>query len=84
MKKINRTQALELMKGNKGHFFTVRFFKKNNEKRTLNGKYVSHDNLGYVKVSEMSKKKKGERDVRNVNLQTIFALKAGGIEYKIQ
>ena len=83
MKKINRTQALELMTNNKGRFFTVSFLKKDDSERTINGRYVSHDKLGYVKVSEMSKKKKGERDVRNVNLQTIFFLKANGNSYKI-
>lgn len=79
-KSISRTQALELMKNNKGHFFTAVFVTKEDKLRTINGQYLKDQGdsvLGYVKVTESSKAKKKSNAVRNVNLQTLQLLKIG-------
>jgi hypothetical protein len=85
-KKISVTKALELMKNNKGRFFTSVFTNKAGETRVINGQYLSGQNpseLGYVKVREASKLKAKENSVRNVNLQTLSELKISGVIYKI-
>lgn len=85
--KLSRTQALQLMQDNKGRFFTVTFSKKDGTARTLNGQYVAGQNpdpLGYVKVKEAGKMKSGENPIRNVNLQTLQAIKIGGKFYSVK
>ena len=85
--KISRKQALELMKNNKGHFFTATFTKKNGDLRTINCQYLKDQTnieLGYVKVKESGKAKKGENAVRNVNLQTLSELRIAGAVYTIK
>lgn len=83
--KIARSKALDLMKNNKGHFFTVTFIKQDSTTRTLNGQYVKDQTLsplGYVLVKEASKLKTGEKNpIRNVNLQTLQSLKIKGQVY---
>jgi hypothetical protein len=78
MKRISKEKALELMTNNKGRFFTATFIKKNGEERTINGKYKSVSKLGYVKIAEHNVGTKEAGRIRNVNLQTIKALKIGG------
>jgi len=59
-KTISKTKALELMKNNKGHFFTATFIKKEGDVRTMNCQYLkdqSTSELGYVKVKEAIKAK---------------------------
>lgn len=84
---ISRTQALLLMQDNKGHFFTAEFRKQDNSVRKLNGQYVPGqkvNGLGYVLVKEASKMKSGVNPIRNVNMQTLSALKIGGIQYQVK
>lgn len=85
--KISRTKALDLMKNNKGHFFTVEFKKQDGTIRKLNGQYVKdqkNSGLGYVMMKESSKlKAKDKEPIRNVNLQTLRSLKIGGVLYKV-
>lgn len=77
---ISRTQAMYFMQNNKGHFFTAKFITKKNNLRTINAQYLkdSKADLGYIKVRETGKLKKGEDGVRNVNLQTLEELTIGG------
>lgn len=76
---ISRLKALELMQESKGRFFTTTFIKKNGEERTINGKYQGLSKLGYVRVAEHDGGRlSGKNLIKNVNLQTISALKIGG------
>ena len=86
-KRITVTKALELMKNNKGRFFTAKFKNKSDEERVINGQYLSGQSpseLGYVKVRETSKLRAGEKAVRNINLQTLFEMKISGEVYVIK
>ena len=82
---ISRTQAQHFMENNNGHFFTATFVTKKEKLRTLNGQYLkdSTAQLGYIKVRETGKMKKGEDGVRNVNLQTLEQLKIGGKTFNV-
>jgi len=85
-KNISRTQALELMKNNKGHFFSAVFVTKGNKLRTINGQWLKDQgpsDLGYVKVRETSKLKSGKEAIRNVNLQTLELLKIAGKTFNV-
>lgn len=86
--RLSRTKALQLMKDNKGRFFTAVFTKKDGEVRKINAQYVPDQdlsNLGYVKVREASKLKTNPSDsIRQINLQTLKTLKVGGVEYQIR
>lgn len=85
---ISRTKALDLMKNNKGHFFTATFMKKDGSTRTINGQYLKDQgssNLGYVKVKESGKLKTDPNDsTRQINLQTLQVLKIAGKTYKVR
>ena len=84
---ITRTKALEKMKNNKGHFFTVEFIKEDGSLRKLNGQYIKDQTqspLGYVLVKEASKLKAGVNPIRNVNLQTLKSLKIGGTLHPVK
>lgn len=84
--KITRKKALDLMKNNKGRFFTVTFVKQDGTNRVLNGQYVKGQNpspAGYVLVKESGKLKTGQNPIRNVNLQTLKLLTIAGTTYKI-
>lgn len=86
--KITRKQALELMKNNKGHFFTATFVKKDGSTRVMNCQYLkdqSNSDLGYVKVKEAAKMKTSPSDcTRQINLQTLQSLTIGGQVHKIK
>lgn len=86
--KISRTKALDLMKNSKGHFFTVEFMKKDGSTRILNGQWVKNQtemHLGYILVKESAKlKAKVKEPIRNVNLQTLKALKIDGQVYQVR
>ena len=86
--RISRTKAYEMMKNNKGRFFTATFVKKDGEERTINCQFLkdqSELNMGYVKVRESSKLKTTPNDAtRQINLQTLKSLKIAGTEYKIR
>ena len=85
---ISKTKALELMENNKGHFFTATFIDKKNKERTMNCQYLkdqTYSKLGYVKVREAIKAKmKPEDAIRQVNLQTLKALRIAGNSYKVK
>lgn len=97
---ISRTKALEMMKGNKGHFFTATFQKKAakgktvGEMRTINCQYMTQQKdtpLGYIKVKEGKLLKQvknsngNENDaIRSINLQTLVALKIANKIYKVK
>lgn len=85
--KLSRKKALEMMKNNKGHFFTVTFFKKDGTLRTMNCQYLKDQDqieLGYVKVKEASKAKQGVNAIRNINLQTLKTIRIAGNTYTIK
>lgn len=83
---IGRKQALELMRNNKGRFFTATFVNKENNLRTINAQYLKDQgttDLGYVKVRETSKMKGEENSIRQINLQTLEELSIGGKTFKV-
>ena len=85
-KRISKTKALELILGNKGHFFTAEFAKKNGDLRVMNCQALKKQTskLGYVTVKEASKMRKDPKNaVRNINLQTITGLRIAGVTYKV-
>jgi hypothetical protein len=85
--RISRSKALELMKNNKGHFFTAVFTKVDGTERTINAQYLKDQGtsgLGYVKVREASKLKAGTTDnIRQINMQTLKRLKIQKKEYVV-
>lgn len=85
---ISRKKAYELMVGNKGHFFTATFVKQNGDERVMNCQYAKDNqsalSLGYIRVKETGKMKKGENPIRQINLQTLISLKIAGSFYKIR
>jgi hypothetical protein len=87
-KTISATKAVELMKNNKGRFFTVTFTKKDQSQRTLNGQWVKDQKTnakGYVLVKDAAKMKKTPTDcIRNVNLQTLHSISINGSTYRVQ
>lgn len=86
--KISRVKALEMMKNNKGRFFTVTFIKKDGTTRVLNGIYVKDQipsQLGYVLVKDAKlMKTKAKEQIRNVNLQTLATIKIAGNTYQVK
>jgi len=87
MTSISKTKACELMMGNKGHFFTAEFTKKDGELRVINCQCIKDQDikLGYIKVKEASKMRTDpDKAIRNINLQTLKFLKIGGVAYKVK
>lgn len=86
--RISRTKALQLMKNNKGHFFTAVFTKQDGSERTINAQYLkdqASSDLGYVKVREASKLKASPSDsTRQINIQTLKSLKIAGTQYTVR
>lgn len=86
--RISRTKAYDMMKNNKGRFFTAVFIKKDGTERTINCQFLKDQtelNMGYIKVRETSKLKMNPKDsTRQINLQTLKRIKIGGVEYKIR
>lgn len=88
--RISRKKALELMKNNKGHFFTAVFSKKGGETRTMNCQYLkdqTQSDLGYIKVQEgklLRTTKDPKQSIRQVNLQTLTALTIAKQSYIIR
>lgn len=87
VKKISKTKALDLMMNNKGHFFTAEFTKKNGDLRVMNCQVTDKDQdtkLGYVTVKEAALMRTDPKNAhRKINLQTLKALKIGGVAYKV-
>ena len=86
MPTISRKKALSLIKESKGRFFTVVFVKKNGKDRVMNCKFMpiqDNEEIGYIKVKDVSLGKKCTSCIRSVNIQTLKSLKINGKEYKI-
>ena len=98
-KYISRTNAAKMMANNHGHFFTAVFVDKKGEERLINCQYLKNQSgtdLGYIKVREASLVREARKvlatnplakapsDIRNVNVQTLKAIKIGGELYKIR
>ena len=91
-KKISKAKALDLMANNKGRFFTAEFVDKKNKNRIMNCLYLKNqgsNKLGYVKVKEAALMRTPEgmadpkKTIRQLNMQTLYALKIGGVQYKV-
>ena len=84
---ISKTKAFDLMTGNKGYFFTAEFIKKDGKTRVINCQCIKEQDfkLGYVKVKEASKMRTDpDKSIRQINMQTLKALKIGGVAYKVK
>lgn len=83
--KISRSLAQKLMENNSGKFFSAKFVTKKNKMRTINAQLLKDSSveLGYIKVKEINKIKKGENAVRNINLQTLEELSIGGRTFQV-
>lgn len=80
-KNISRSKAADLIRNSKGAIFSATFIKKDRTLRTINCKLHEkggNGELGYIKVNEIGKIKKGEPAVRNLNLQTLQQLSMHG------
>ena len=86
--RISKTKAVELIKNNKGRFFTAKYIKQDGTERVINAQYLKDQTpspLGYVLVKEASKlKTKNPDSIRNLNLQTLKELKIAGGFYKVR
>lgn len=86
-KRISKTKAFDLIMGNKGYFFTAEFVKQDGETRVINCQALKDQDpkLGYIKVREASLLRTvgKEKSIRNINIQTLKALKIGGVAYKV-
>lgn len=69
-KAIGKNAMLKLIKESKGKIFTITFIKKDNSLRTINCRFKSVDDLGYIIVQEIKTK-----ELKKVNIQTIKNLK---------
>lgn len=74
---ISKSKAIEVIQNSAGKFISIEFIKKDNTDRKLNGKYLSLDQLGYIKF----KTNKGE--IKNINLQTLHTIHMAGDIYKV-
>jgi len=81
-KRIGRNKALEIIQNTKGKFFSVKFTKKNSDKRLMGVQYAKctkADPLGYVRLKELK-----TQVTKSINLQTLSEIKANNILYKIK
>lgn len=81
-KKVNKSQAVEVINNTKGKFFTVTFTKKNGELRTINGnvkKPKTPNLLGYINIYSPSVK-----GYRKINAQTIKSVSFNRINYIVK
>jgi hypothetical protein len=88
---ISRKKALHMIAGNRGHFFTATFIKKDGTTRTINAQYMkgvgspaADWSAGYVRVKETGKMKTGHNAIRQVNLKTLKELRIAGNTYKVK
>ena len=79
MNRISRTKAVNMIVNSKGKFFTVKFIKQNGETRVINGNLKGLNSLGYLRVNSIK-----DKQVRNVNTQTITGLTINGINYRVR
>lgn len=84
--KIGMKAAWDLMLGSKGSFFTAEFIKKDKEARVMNCQVLKDQDpsLGYIKVKEVAlMRAKAKNAIKQINIQTLTALKIGGVAYTI-
>lgn len=75
--RISKSAALKMLEESSGRFCSVEFIKKDGSRRKISGKVSGVTKLGYVQLNESATKKiKG--GIRNVNSQTIKALRVNG------
>jgi hypothetical protein len=89
--KINRTQALGLIKTFKGQYFGVTFVKKNGDVRQMNarlgvkkgvtGEGMKYDPAAKQLITAFDQQKK---DFRMINLKTLSKLTIAGSTYEVQ
>ena len=86
---INKEQARELIKNTNGTIFSVKFKKKNNQLRTLNGRLGVKSKLrgGFSTTSHIDKYitvyDMNINDYRNINIDTLQSLSTNGKKYEI-
>lgn len=83
MKRISKTEALNLIKKSAGKFITIKFTKKDGSERLMNCKFHNNTELGLVRVTEICKLKKGESGIRNFYIKDLISFKANKIEYTV-
>lgn len=85
---ISKKKALELIRNNKGRFFTVVFTKKEDgSTRTMNCQYLTNQKISneFIKVKEMSLViKKDNNPIRQFATSTLKSLNIGKVNYKIK
>ena len=77
--KITKKQALSLIKGTKGKYFSVTFQKEDKTMRTMNCQYKKREDnvLGYVLLND-----RNDNNIpKNVNLRTLKSLTISGVTY---
>ena len=93
--KLPLTDIIQLIKGTKGAFFTVKFIKKDGTERVMNcrlgvKKYLKGGELPYDPVAKglipvwdpiAAKKQDGSEGYRTISINTISSAKIGGKEY---
>ena len=87
MTNISKSDAFDKIMANKGYFFTAEVVKKNGDHRVINCQALKDQDpkLGYIKVKEASLMRTDpDKAVRQINIQTIKALKIAGVAYKIK
>lgn len=86
--RISRVKARDLMKNNKGRFFTVTFIKKeDNTERTMNCQYLSNQapNNSFIKVKDQALHKVNPTNcIRSFDLNTLKKLSIGGKKYNVR
>ena len=94
--KLQLVDIIQLIKGTKGAFFTVKFIKKDGTERVMNcrlgvKKYLKGGELPYDPVAKglipvwdpiAAKKQDGSEGYRTISINTISSAKIGGKEYE--
>lgn len=91
MNVINRTKAIEIIKGTDGGFFSVKFIKKDGTIRKMIGRKGVRKNLKGVGSRVVSPKNPYitiydvvKRDYRVLNLETLISIKTRGMEFLVE
>lgn len=88
VKKVSRTKALDLIQNFKGKCAFATFIKKDGTKRTMRFELIAGkeapDALGYLHVNDVHLVKKNDPNpLRQINMQTLEALKLSGKKVKV-